>query len=117
MAGIEFGSRACGDARRRSERGLQICPLKVGGAKRDRTADLLNAIQALSQLSYGPDRARAAYSPRLPSQSRAADDRSPLRAEPRALDDHECLGIRALAADGAWGRSGGLVGAAAILCG
>jgi hypothetical protein len=28
-----------------------------GGAKRDRTADLLNAIQALSQLSYGPDRA------------------------------------------------------------
>ena len=25
-----------------------------GGAKRDRTADLLNAIQALSQLSYGP---------------------------------------------------------------
>ena len=27
---------------------------KTGGAKRDRTADLLNAIQALSQLSYGP---------------------------------------------------------------
>jgi hypothetical protein len=27
-----------------------------GGAKRDRTADLLNAIQALSQLSYGPTR-------------------------------------------------------------
>ncbi len=27
---------------------------EVGGAKRDRTADLLNAIQALSQLSYGP---------------------------------------------------------------
>ena len=25
-----------------------------GGAKRVRTADLLNAIQALSQLSYGP---------------------------------------------------------------
>ena len=25
-----------------------------GGAERDRTADLLNAIQALSQLSYGP---------------------------------------------------------------
>jgi hypothetical protein len=25
-----------------------------GGAKRDRTADLLNAIQALSQLSYSP---------------------------------------------------------------
>jgi hypothetical protein len=29
---------------------------RAGGAKRDRTADLLNAIQALSQLSYGPDR-------------------------------------------------------------
>ena len=26
----------------------------AGGAERDRTADLLNAIQALSQLSYGP---------------------------------------------------------------
>lgn len=25
-----------------------------GGAKRDRTADLLHAMQALSQLSYGP---------------------------------------------------------------
>jgi hypothetical protein len=29
----------------------------VGGAERDRTVDLLNAIQALSQLSYGPTRA------------------------------------------------------------
>ncbi len=29
---------------------------KVGGARRNRTADLLNAIQALSQLSYGPIR-------------------------------------------------------------
>ena len=29
--------------------------LKInGGAERDRTADLLNAIQALSQLSYSP---------------------------------------------------------------
>ncbi len=27
---------------------------KTCGAKRDRTADLLNAIQALSQLSYSP---------------------------------------------------------------
>ena len=30
------------------------CP-SFGGDKRDRTADLLNAIQALSQLSYTPD--------------------------------------------------------------
>jgi hypothetical protein len=29
---------------------------KVGGARRDRTADLLHAMQALSQLSYGPIR-------------------------------------------------------------
>ncbi len=28
----------------------------VGGAKGSRTPDLLNAIQALSQLSYGPGR-------------------------------------------------------------
>ena len=27
---------------------------RVGGAEGDRTPDLLNAIQALSQLSYGP---------------------------------------------------------------
>jgi hypothetical protein len=27
---------------------------KIGGAKRDRTADLLHAMQALSQLSYSP---------------------------------------------------------------
>jgi hypothetical protein len=27
----------------------------VGGAKRDRTADLLHAMQALSQLSYSPE--------------------------------------------------------------
>jgi hypothetical protein len=27
---------------------------RFGGARRDRTADLLHAMQALSQLSYGP---------------------------------------------------------------
>ena len=31
-----------------------------GGAERDRTADLLNAIQALSQLSYSPGSSEAA---------------------------------------------------------
>ena len=31
---------------------------KVGGARRDRTADLLRATQALSQLSYSPEEAR-----------------------------------------------------------
>ncbi len=33
---------------------------RFGGARRNRTADLLNAIQALSQLSYGPTGPRAA---------------------------------------------------------
>ena len=31
-----------------------IHPPKIGGADRDRTDDLLNANQALFQLSYGP---------------------------------------------------------------
>ena len=31
-----------------------IVTVEFGGARRDRTADLLNAIQALSQLSYDP---------------------------------------------------------------
>jgi hypothetical protein len=30
--------------------------LEIGGARRDRTADLLHAMQALSQLSYSPTR-------------------------------------------------------------
>ena len=30
--------------------------LGIGGAKQDRTADLLHAMQALSQLSYSPRR-------------------------------------------------------------
>ncbi len=34
-------------------------PPKTGGARRDRTADLLRARQALSQLSYGPARMSA----------------------------------------------------------
>ncbi len=32
--------------------------LRIGGARRDRTADLLHAMQALSQLSYGPTATR-----------------------------------------------------------
>ena len=33
---------------------FRLFPQAFGGDKRDRTADLLNAIQALSQLSYTP---------------------------------------------------------------
>ncbi len=34
--------------------GRKTTGLLSGGARRDRTADLLHAMQALSQLSYGP---------------------------------------------------------------
>ena len=48
------GSRTAKAARRRPCSGHRLAERKFGGARRDRTADLLNAIQALSQLSYGP---------------------------------------------------------------
>ena len=47
-----FIGRAIKSALRLYEMGKMI----DGGVKRDRTADLLNAIQALSQLSYNPKR-------------------------------------------------------------
>ncbi len=34
---------------------IRVFSLRYGGARRDRTDDLLNANQALSHLSYGPD--------------------------------------------------------------
>ena len=41
--------------RKRKRTGSLVLPVRfTGGDKRDRTADLLNAIQALSQLSYTP---------------------------------------------------------------
>ena len=45
--------------------------LDVGGAERDRTADLLIANEALSQLSYGPAKAQWAIALRNPSASEA----------------------------------------------
>src|SRR6266851_9974769 len=44
-----FALRSCVAAPRVARRA------KRGGARRDRTADLLHAMQALSQLSYGPE--------------------------------------------------------------
>jgi hypothetical protein len=41
---------------------------KFGGAKRDRTADLLHAMQALSQLSYSPILGPARPVPGRPSE-------------------------------------------------
>ena len=35
--------------------GKEAKPLEIGGGKRDRTADLLHAMQALYQLSYTPE--------------------------------------------------------------
>jgi hypothetical protein len=43
---------------------------KFGGAEGNRTLDLLNAIQALSQLSYGPTQERI----RAEGNSLSADD-------------------------------------------
>ena len=52
-------ARGTGKQKDRARRGRQSQAVKWrkeenGGARRNRTADLLNAIQALSQLSYGP---------------------------------------------------------------
>src|SRR6201999_2646918 len=38
----------------RADTGSVFCTIPAGGARRDRTDDLLLAKQALSQLSYGP---------------------------------------------------------------
>src|SRR2546427_7117969 len=42
-------------------RTLTMAGGRSGGGKRDRTADLLHAMQALSQLSYTPTRGRKLY--------------------------------------------------------
>src|SRR6187455_2480224 len=66
---------------------VSLAPVnQVGGGKRDRTADLLHAMQALSQLSYTPDRVcdysvfgpqrRASGAPGTqPASARASQDR------------------------------------------
>lgn len=41
-------------AKEKRRRLVQTAALYLGGAGRDRTDDLLHAMQALSQLSYGP---------------------------------------------------------------
>ena len=48
-----FGFRSVDSASRRSSFAFSKTR-RFGGARRDRTADLYNAIVALSQLSYGP---------------------------------------------------------------
>ena len=54
-------------------KGLFTTLLPFGGDKRDRTADLLHAMQALSQLSYTPKK-RAHYNDRpLPCKAASPD--------------------------------------------
>jgi hypothetical protein len=50
---IEINYSSSGNINFQKRRQATAC-LLFGGDKRDRTADLLNAIQALSQLSYTP---------------------------------------------------------------
>jgi hypothetical protein len=54
---------------------------KSGGARRDRTADLLHAMQALSQLSYGPTWRRGT----LPDESDFVKKMNRLRGRIRAF--------------------------------
>src|SRR5450631_3554926 len=62
--------------------------MKAGGARRDRTADLLHAMQALSQLSYGPTWRRGT----LPDRGQFVKKMNDLRVnDPRAP---LCLGPR-----------------------
>jgi hypothetical protein len=58
---LALGKRLdCADAHCRAQVGRRpVAHNRVGGARRDRTDDLLLAKQALSQLSYGPGRKRS----------------------------------------------------------
>ena len=49
-----FGTRNRPQPHNNKEKSTNLSVGAFGGDKRDRTADLLNAIQALSQLSYTP---------------------------------------------------------------
>ena len=53
MSGVASAFMAC-RASGKKKAGRNTTGLLNGGARRDRTADLLHAMQALSQLSYGP---------------------------------------------------------------
>src|SRR5215831_7290408 len=67
-------------------------PDSIGGARRDRTADLLHAMQALSQLSYGPtarpphatQRTGCCQAEPGADLASAASMRSKVRARPRS---------------------------------
>ncbi len=87
---------------------------RSGGADRNRTDDLLGAIQALSQLSYGPTRSGAFYCMDILVRNAEATDWAAIaefnralaaETEDKALDwDTVCNGVRRLLADPAKGR-------------
>lgn len=101
-----------------------------GGADRNRTDDLLGAIQALSQLSYGPTTSGAYYSMDVSIRNAEPTDWATLaefnralaeESEAKALDwDTLASGVRRLLADPAKGRyfvaesEGRIVGATMI---
>src|ERR1700685_3739453 len=69
-----------------------ICrDIKSGGARRDRTADLLHAMQALSQLSYGPTWRRGT----LPEREHFVKKMNGLRDPngPRLIQSRQRLGF------------------------
>ncbi len=84
---------------------MQQLATKLGGARRDRTDDLLRARQALSQLSYGP---LTCLFRRLLCRFFARDGRLPICKLPRSLTsllvlaEKSCVsvlsGLRSLAA-------------------
>ena len=59
--------------------------VRSGGARRDRTADLLHAMQALSQLSYGPTMLEAEFyaDVKLPPSLFSVATKKKVRAERR----------------------------------
>jgi hypothetical protein len=56
--------------------------IKTGGAGRDRTDDLLNAIQTLSQLSYSPIAEKTVYSDLIKSPTSLMSSPTPEIAPP-----------------------------------
>src|ERR1019366_9188646 len=75
--------------------------LKTGGARRDRTADLLHAMQALSQLSYGPTWRRGT----LPEAGHFVKKMNKLRAP-----DGSCAGQSSQRLDFTQNSQGGIDG-------
>src|SRR3954467_9234806 len=70
------------------------CRGSVGGGNRDRTGDLLHAMQALSQLSYTPDRGAKLYSLLITgTEPAAAPQRAGLQAQAPCFADEIDLAV------------------------